>query len=70
MKKVTPAMLGLVDAMRRGVRAHYLGGVNAYYFRSDTMRACTRQVLGLIDRGLAVPDPEGITLATPEAAGK
>jgi hypothetical protein len=51
MRKLTPAMADLLEAMKRGVRVHYLGGTNAYYFRNDTMKNCTRQVEGLLDRG-------------------
>ncbi len=52
MKKLTPAMVDLLEAMKEGVGIHYIGGVHAYYFRADTFKRCTGQVLGLIDRGL------------------
>jgi len=52
MKPLTPAMQDLLDAMRRGARVHYIGGVNAYYFRSDTRKLCTKQVDALQSRGL------------------
>jgi len=54
-KKLTPAMADLLDAMRRGVRVHFINGLHSYYFRSDTRKPCTAQVMGLLDRGLLVP---------------
>lgn len=52
MKPLSPAMQDLLDAMRRGVRVHYMGGVNPYYFRADTMKPCTKQIEALQARGL------------------
>lgn len=61
-KKLTPAMEDLLLAMRRGVRLHYMGHsrwYDAYYFRTDTMRACVKQAVGLMTRKLVHnPDPE------------
>lgn len=61
MKKLTPAMKDLLLAMRGGVRLHYMSFSRwnePYYFRSDTMKPCTKQALGLLDRGLVYnPDP-------------
>jgi hypothetical protein len=51
-KKLTPAMGDLLQAMKRGVRVHFMGGLYPYYFRSDTMKPCTKQVEALINRGL------------------
>jgi hypothetical protein len=51
-KKLTPAMEDLLHAMKRGVRVHFMGGLYPYYFRSDTMKPCTKQVEALIARGL------------------
>lgn len=54
-KKLTPAMEDLLLAMRRGVRLHFMnysGSYAAYYFRSDTMKSCTKQADGLFARGL------------------
>lgn len=60
-KKLTPAMVDLLLAMRNGVRLHYMGFTrwsDAYYFRTDTHKACTKQAQGLLDRGLIFhPDP-------------
>lgn len=69
MKKLTPAMAELLEAMERGIRVKYMGGVNAYYFRSDTGKPCTKQALGLLDRGMAIQsrDEAGrVTLALTE----
>jgi hypothetical protein len=54
MRKLTPAMADLLEAMKRGVRVHYIGSADPYYFRADTFKPCTKQALGLIDRGLVV----------------
>jgi hypothetical protein len=54
MKKLTPAMADLLEAMKRGVNVHYISAVDALYFRGDTMKPCTKQALGLIDRELVV----------------
>lgn len=60
-KKLTPAMEDLLLAMRRGVRLHFMPyscSYDAYYFRRDTMKHCTKQAGGLFARGLIVnPDP-------------
>ena len=51
--KLTPKQQELLEAMRSGVEVHYLRGVEAYYFRSDTMRRCSSQARGLYDKGYA-----------------
>lgn len=56
MKKLSPAMLDLLQAMQSGVVVHYMPfsrGYDDYYFRSDTRKSCTKQVVALVDRGLA-----------------
>lgn len=56
MTKLSPLQQNLYDAMRQGVRVHWMpyqgrfGG--AYYFRSDTMKHCTKQVEALLKRKL------------------
>jgi hypothetical protein len=60
MKKLTPKQQDLLDAIRRGVRVHYIGGPNAHYFRHDTMKPCTQQLLGLVDRHLVESTHDGI----------
>lgn len=60
-KMLSPAMTNLLEAMQRGVRVHFMGGLYAYYFRSDTMRPCTRQAEALISRGLVRRIGEGTT---------
>lgn len=52
-KKLTPAMEDLLQAMKRGVRVHFMCGLHSYCFRSDTMKPCTKQVEALVNRGLA-----------------
>ena len=51
-EKLTPAMGDLLQAMKRGVRVHFMGGLYPFYFRSDTMKPCTKQVEALMARGL------------------
>ena len=55
-------MVDLLVAMRNGANLHYMPftrGYDAYYFRTDTHRPCTKQALGLLDRGLVRnPDPK------------
>ena len=53
-KKLSPTQQELLDAMRRGVVVHYMGGIDAYYFRSDTMKRCTSTALALHVKGMAV----------------
>jgi hypothetical protein len=55
--KLPKTQAKLLEAMRKGVICHYMpyaGNFNptAYYFRNDTMRRCTAQVKGLLERGL------------------
>ena len=53
--KLSPAQADLILAMQRGVRVHYMDysrGHDAYWFRADTMKHCTKQVQALIRRGL------------------
>ena len=66
MKKLTPAMADLLTAMQRGAVVHWIGGISAYYFRSDTFRSCTATVDALVKRGLLVEsiDPYGRRTAT------
>lgn len=55
MKPLTPNMLDLLRAMQRGAVVHFMPWsrhTDAYYFRSDTMRTCTKQVDALAARGL------------------
>jgi hypothetical protein len=55
--KLTPAMRELLDAMRAGVRLRYMPWGRAYdahYYRSDTMKPCTKQAEALIARGLVL----------------
>lgn len=49
-------MEDLLQAMKRGVRVQFMGGIHSFYFRSDTMKPCTKQAEALIDRGLATRD--------------
>ena len=42
----------LLDAINRGVRVHYIFGMNAHAFRADTMKTCTATVAVLSRRGL------------------
>lgn len=47
----------LLDAMHAGVRVHYIRrktmlNATAYYFRSDTMKRCTRAALALLAWGV------------------
>lgn len=60
-KKLTPAMLDLLQAMGRGARLHWMPwtrSYDAYFFRSDTGKPCTKQAEGLHARGLIEnPDP-------------
>lgn len=58
-KPLTPSMQELLDAMKAGTICHfmpYAGSFqpNAYYFRNDTMKKCTRAARGLLERGLVV----------------
>lgn len=52
-EKLSKAQAELLEAMRRGVRCHYVAGVDAYYFRTDTMRRCTATAFVLRDKGYA-----------------
>lgn len=56
--KLSAPQQDLLDGLRRGAICHYMpyaGRFNPtpYYFRSDTMAHCTKQVEALIKRGLA-----------------
>ena len=48
----TPAQRELLEAMRRDVVVHFVSGLDAHYFRNDSMKPCTKQAQGLEDRGL------------------
>ena len=50
--KLSAAQTDLLECMRRGNTVYYLSGLNAYYFRSDTMKNCTKQAVALLGRGL------------------
>ena len=57
--KLTARQLDLLLAMAGGVRVHYqryMGSFcpNAYYFRTDTRRKCTREAVALFNLGLFV----------------
>lgn len=42
----------LYNAMKNGVVVHYMAGLNQYFFRSDTMKHCTKQARALLKAGL------------------
>ena len=48
----TPAQKELLEAMRNGVIVHFVSGMDAHYFRADSLKQCTKQAQGLEDRGL------------------
>lgn len=50
--KLSAKQFELLDAMRKGVRVHFMKGVDPYCFRSDTMKKCTATLFALKDRGL------------------
>lgn len=52
MKKLSPPMLDLLQAMQRGVGVHWMGGLNSYAWRIDTRRSVTSTVFALEERGL------------------
>lgn len=51
--KLTRTQQELYDAMLAGHRCLWMTGLDAYYFRSDTYRRCTRTVEALLKMGLA-----------------
>lgn len=57
--KLSKTQLELLEAMKNGVKCHYMpyaGRFNptAYYFRNDTMKRCTAAARALLEKGLAV----------------
>lgn len=53
--KLSAAQTDLLEAMRRGVTCLYMPHGRphgAYYFRTDTMRHCTKSAVALLTRGL------------------
>lgn len=52
MTKLSKAQQELFDAMGRGVKVHFMGGISSYYFRSDTMRSCSPTAYALLKTGL------------------
>ena len=55
MKKLTPAMQELLDAINSGVVVHYVPyslGVASHYFRADNYKRCTKQAAALVERNL------------------
>jgi len=42
----------LLDAMKGGVACRFMAGLDAYYFRNDTMKRCTAPAMRLLERGL------------------
>ncbi len=50
--KLSTAQNELLEAMRSGVRVHYLRGMNSHAFRADTMKSCTATVMALHRMGL------------------
>lgn len=51
-KRISSAQLNLLEAMRNGVAVHFNNLCSAYYFRSDTFRACSPTAFALLDLGL------------------
>ncbi len=51
--RLSKAQTALVDAMLAGTEVYYMGGIKAYYFRTDTYRACTPTAMALIKAGWA-----------------
>jgi len=39
--KLSPTQQTLLDAMKSGVKIHYIGGIDARWFRADNFRRCT-----------------------------
>lgn len=50
--KLSPAQAELLAAIRSGMVCHFIGGIDAYYFRSDSMKRCSAQVNALLRRKL------------------
>ena len=46
--KLSAAQQNLLDAMRSGVRVHFVNGLDAHCFRNDTMKCCTATVSALM----------------------
>jgi hypothetical protein len=42
--KLSKKQLELLDAIKAGTVVHFMGGLNAYYFRDDTHKTCTATV--------------------------
>lgn len=48
-KVLSHAQAALIVAMRKGVTVRFMSGLDAYYYRDDTGRKCTQQVIALFD---------------------
>jgi hypothetical protein len=58
-KELSASALELYEAMKTGVTCQYLyplKGKKAFYWRSDTLRKCTKQAVALLDAGLVEYD--------------
>jgi t-SNARE complex subunit (syntaxin) len=51
---LTAAQRDLLDAAKAGTTVHFMGGGSCYYFRTDTMKRCTKQAQALICKGFLV----------------
>ncbi len=51
--KLSKAQQELVDAMKRGVRVHFMDGVDALFFGTDTHKVCSHTALILERKGVA-----------------
>ena len=49
---ITKAQLNLLNAMSSGAIVYFMAGINAYYFRTDTMKNCTKTAQALEKKGL------------------
>jgi hypothetical protein len=50
--RLSTTQQNLLDAMRSGVRVHFMSGLNAHCFRTDTHASCTATVAALRRKGL------------------
>lgn len=52
MSALTHNQVELLADMKRGVRVHFMGGPDGYFFRTDTMKRCSVTAQALEKRGL------------------
>jgi len=52
MKKLSKTQQELLDAIKSNTQVFFMAGRNAYAFRGDTHKSCTKTVTILLEKGL------------------